>query len=195
MKEKMIFLLDADADSASRALSGVGGPRRKASEGHSTVVVLTMLVIAASALRAGAVGGQPESTRRSLTFEHVRSFFSDTLGIRATEVQKRCAIFYEGEWQNANAYRYCVIIVENSDEDLQVTFYITDDREMNWVNEFMDGPFFTRRETEELFRLLNRERHARGEKVGRFRVDVSHWMPRHAEIIVFSFTPLTASSR
>jgi hypothetical protein len=105
-------------------------------------------------------------------------------------VQKRCVIFYEGEWQNANTYSYCVIIVENSDEDLQVTFYITDDREMNWVNEFLDSPFFTRGETENLFRLLHQKRHLRGEKVGRFRVDASQWETRHAEIIVFSFTPL-----
>ena len=86
-------------------------------------------------------------------------------------------------------YSYCVIIVENSDEDLQVTFYLTDDREMNWVNEFLDSPFFMRNETENLFRLLNQKHHARSEQVGRFRVDVSHWEPRHAEIIVFSFTP------
>ena len=69
-----------------------------------------------------------EQAPRPLTFANVRSFFSDTLRIRPTEVQKRCAIFYEGEWQNANTYNYCVIIVENSDEDLQVTFYLTDDR-------------------------------------------------------------------
>ena len=127
---------------------------------------------------------------RHLTFANVRSFFSETLRIRPTEVQKRCVIFYEGEWQNANTYNYCVIIVENSDEDLQVTFYLTDDREMNWVNEFLDSPFFTQSETENLFRLLNQKRHVRGEQVGRFRVDASHWEPRHAEIIVFSFTPV-----
>ncbi len=106
-----------------------------------------------------------------------------------------CVIFYEGEWANANIYNYCVIIVENSDEDLQVTFYITDDREMNWVNEFLESSFFTRGESESLYRLLHREEHARGEKVGRFRVDLSHWEPRHAEIIVLSFTPLRPPSR
>ena len=132
---------------------------------------------------------------RPLTFANVRSFFSDTLRIRPSEVQKRCAIFYEGEWKNANTYNYCVIIVENSDEDLQVTFYLTDDREMNWVNEFLDSPFFTRNETENLFRLLNQKRHVRDERVGRFRVDVSHWEPRHAEIIVFSFTPMRRAVR
>jgi len=132
---------------------------------------------------------------RPLTFTNVRSFFSETLRIRPTEVQKRCVIFYEGEWQNANIYNYCVIIVENSDEDLQVTFYLTDDREMNWVNEFLDSPLFTRNETENLFRLLNQKPHVRGEQVGRFRVDVSHWEPRHAEIIVFSFTPVRRTVR
>ncbi len=37
------------------------------------------------------------------------------------------------------------------DEDLQVTFYLTDDREMNRVNEFLDSKFFTRGETEDLY--------------------------------------------
>ena len=157
-----------------------------------------LLALTTLALNAGALAVTPPGARSNssaptpLTCATVRHFFSDTLNIRPTEVQKRCVIFYEGVWVSANVYSYCVIIVENSDEDLQVTFYITDDREMNWVNEFLDSPFFTRTETENLYRLLHREKHARGEKVGRFRVDVSHWEPRHAEIIVFSFTPMRA---
>ncbi len=132
----------------------------------------------------------PAGAPRPLTFTNVRSYFSDTLRFRPTEVQKRCVIFYEGEWINPKLYNYCVIIVENSDEDLQVTFYITDDQEMNWVNEFLDSPFFTQQETENLYRLLYREKHARGERIGRFRVDLNHWEPKHAEIVVVSFTPV-----
>ncbi len=135
------------------------------------------------------VAAPPPPAPRPLTFPAVRAFFADTLGIAPTEVQKRCVIFYEGEWISRATYNYCVVILENSDEDLQVTFYLTDDREMNWVNEFLDSPFFTRAERETLFRLLHRERHSRGEKVGRFRVEVNHWEPRHAQIIVFSFRP------
>jgi hypothetical protein len=146
-----------------------------------------MLALGAATITSGSTTAEAP---RPLTSASVRAFFSDTLRIRPTEVQKRCVIFYEGEWQNAKTYNYCVIIVENSDEDLQVTFYLTDDREMNWVNEFLDSPFFTRNETENLFRLLNQKRHVRDEQVGRFRVDASHWEPRHAEIIVFSFTPV-----
>lgn len=81
-------------------------------------------------------------------------------------------------------------MVENSDEDIQVTFYFTDAHEMNWVTEFLDGPFFARDETEKLFNLMNSGRDVRGEKLGRFRVDFHRWQPRHAEIIVFSFTPV-----
>ena len=51
-------------------------------------------------------------------------------------MQPRCAIFFEGEWKSANVYNYCVIMVENSDEDIQVTFYLTDAHEMNWVTDF-----------------------------------------------------------
>jgi hypothetical protein len=82
-----------------------------------------------------------------------------------------------------------VIIVENSDEDIQITFYFTDDYEMNWVNEFLEGPFFTQKETEKLFELLHGKQHVRAQRVGRYRVDLSHWEPRHAEIIVLSFMP------
>ncbi|HEY3663017.1 MAG TPA: hypothetical protein VGL24_07680 [Chthoniobacterales bacterium] len=147
---------------------------------------LVVAGLAISLLLAGAASG---AAPLPLTFRNVRTFFSDTLRIRPTEVQKKCAIFYEGEWINPKDYNYCVIIVENSDEDLQVTFYLTDDREMNWVNEFLDGPFFTPAETENLFRLLHRKQHARSERVGRFRVELSHWEPKHAQIIVVSFSP------
>ena len=65
--------------------------------------------------------------------------------LRATEVQKRCTVFFEGEWVNPNVYNYAVIMVENSDEDVQVTFYLTDAHEMNWITEFLDAPYFVRR--------------------------------------------------
>lgn len=74
---------------------------------------------------------------------------------------------------SAQTYNYCVIILESCDEDLQVTFYLTDDREVNWVNEFLDSPFFTWPETENLFRLLHRKRPAREGKIVRFRVDLN----------------------
>src|SRR5881392_826261 len=88
-----------------------------------------------------------------------------------------------------NIYNYGIIVVENSDEDVQVTFYLTDAHEMNWVTEFLDAPFFARGETEKLFGLINSQRDVRGEKIGRFRVDFHRWEPLHAQIIVFSFTP------
>jgi hypothetical protein len=45
-----------------------------------------------------------------------------------------------------------------------------------------------------LFGIVNSDRTVRGEKVGRFRVDFHHWQPRHAEIIVFSFTAVRGRS-
>jgi hypothetical protein len=118
------------------------------------------------------------------------SFIFKAAKFRATEVQPRCTIFFEGEWKNANVYDYCVIMAENSDEDVQVTFYLTDAHEMNWVTETMDSAFFNRTETDKLFRLMNSNNDVRGQNVGRFRVDFHHWQPRHAEIFVFSFTPV-----
>src|SRR5437762_12585037 len=89
-----------------------------------------------------------------------------------------------------NIYNYGIIVVENSDEDLQVTFYLTDAHEMNWVTEFLDSQFFNRNETEKLFQLMNARSDVRGQNVGRFRVDFHHWQPRHAQLLVFSFTPI-----
>lgn len=115
------------------------------------------------------------------------SYFKET-GLRTTEVQKRCTIFFEGEFKTKDIYDYCLIVVENSDEDIQVTFYLTDAHEMNWVTEFLDAPFFAPAETQKLFGLINSRRDVRREKVGRFLVDFHKWEPRHAQIIVFSFT-------
>ncbi len=113
--------------------------------------------------------------------------------LRTTEVQPRCTVFFEGEWKNRDTYDYGLFIVENSDEDIQVTFYLTDAHEMNWVTEFLDAPYFTKAETQALFQLMNSGRDVQNEKVGRFRrVDIHHWKPRHAEIFVFSLTPWQA---
>jgi hypothetical protein len=139
-----------------------------------------------AAERKGAA--QPAATQ-PLTYANVVAFFKSAQ-FRPTEVQKRCTIFFEGEWKNPNLYDYCVIMVENSDQDIQVTFYLTDAHEMNWLTEFIDGPFFARDETEKLFGMLNSGHDVRGKNVGRFRTDFHHWQPRHAEIFVFSFTRL-----
>src|SRR5262245_31248103 len=79
--------------------------------------------------------GAEKSTQgaaQPLNYLNVVSHFKSA-GLRTTEVQKRCTIFFEGEWKNADVYNYLLIIVENSDEDVQVTFYFTDAHEMNWV--------------------------------------------------------------
>ena len=133
--------------------------------------------------QSDAVNPQP------LTYANVVSHFK-AAHLRVTEVQKRCTIFFEGEFKSADVYNYGIIIVENSDEDVQVTFYLTDAHEMNWVTEFLDSQFFSRTETQQLFGLMNAGKDVRGQNVGRFRVDFHHWQPRHADLLVFSFTPV-----
>ncbi len=124
-----------------------------------------------------------------LTYANIVSHFK-AAHLRATEVQTRCTIFFEGEWKNRDIYDYGLIIVENSDEDVQVTFYLTDAHEMNWLTEFIDAPYFTKAETQALFDLMNSGHEAKGQQIGRFRrVDFHHWKPRHADIFVFSLTP------
>jgi hypothetical protein len=153
------------------------------------VVILSASAFAWSLADAKSAKRRPETeTVKPLTYANVVSFFKEA-HVRPTEVQKRCIIFFEGEWKSADIYSYCVILVENSDEDIQVTFYLTDAHEMNWVTELLDAPFFTRTETEKLFGLVNSDRDANGKAIGRFQVDFHRWQPRHAQILVFSFTP------
>ena len=151
------------------------------------LVAYALALAPISVIAAPSNAPRPE-TVEPLTYQNVVSHFK-AAKFRATEVQERCTIFFEGEWKNQNVYDYCVIMVDNSDQDIQVTFYLTDAHEMNWVTEFLDSPFFSRNETEQLFRLLHSNKAVRGQKVGRFRVDFHHWQPRHAELLVFSFTP------
>jgi hypothetical protein len=157
---------------------------------HPIIIVFAATILAATALAVEPVKQKSASNNlQPLTYSNIVAHFK-AAHLRTTEVQKRCTIFFEGEWKNSNIYNYGLIIVENSDEDVQVTFYLTDAHEMNWVTEFLDAPFFAPAETEKLFGLVNGHREVRGEKIGRFgRVDFHRWKPRHAEILVFSFTP------
>ena len=150
--------------------------------------IICAVVFFAGSAPVAAPANQRQRLTQPLTFENVVSFFKQA-NLRPTEVQKRCVIFFEGEWKSADIYNYGVILVENSDEDIQVTFYLTDAHEMNWVTEFLDAPFFVRAETKNLFGLINSSDEVRAKKVGRFRVDFHRWEPRHAQILVFSFTP------
>jgi hypothetical protein len=155
----------------------------------SKICLVALVSIGSIAAAQGPKTKSPIAAEKPLTYANLVSSFKSA-GLRTTEVQKRCTIFFEGEWTNANIYNYCVIMVENDDEDIQVTFYLTDAHEMNWVTEFIDSPFFTADEKQALFTRLNRNKNTRAEKIGRFKVDVNQWNPRHADIIVFSFTPL-----
>lgn len=155
----------------------------------STLAVILSIGSGFAAQPSKAKSQSEAANPQPLTYANVVSHFK-AAHLRVTEVQKRCTIFFEGEFKSADVYDYGIIIVENSDEDVQVTFYLTDAHEMNWVTEFLDAPFFAREETEKLFGLMNSERDVRGEKIGRFRVDFHRWEPRHAQIIVFSFTPI-----
>jgi hypothetical protein len=154
------------------------------------IAFVWLCILSASFVTLGAPAAKSgNSATTPLTFANAVSFFK-AAKFRATEVQPRCVIFFEGEWKSANVYNYGVIMVENSDEDIQVTFYLTDAHEMNWVTEFLDSQFFNRNETEKLFQLMNARSDVRGQNVGRFRVDFHHWQPRHAQLLVFSFTPI-----
>jgi hypothetical protein len=154
------------------------------------IVLISVWLLTGSLIAPAATPAKSASAGTTpLTYANAVSFFK-AARFRATEVQPRCTIFFEGEWKNNSVYDYCVIMVENSDQDLQVTFYLTDAHEMNWVTEFLDSPFFSRSESEQLFQLMNANKDIPDQRVGRYRVDFHHWQPRHAELLVFSFTPV-----
>jgi len=153
-----------------------------------------MLCIGLALILPVGTGSTAPPRPENLTYANIVSHFK-AAQLRMTEVQKRCTVFFEGEWKSPNIYAYGLIVVENSDEDVQVTFYLTDAHEMNWVTEFLDAPFFARNETTTLFDLLHSGREVRNKQIGRFRVDFHHWQPKHAEIIVFSLTPEQSKRR
>ena len=97
-------------------------------------------------------------------------------------------LFFEGEYSNANVYSHSVIIIENSDEDFEITFYISDDRGMFWVSEFIDSGFFDLQEKQRLFQLTHGTSGNRISRIGRYRVELTRAEPHHARIIVFSFS-------
>ena len=156
---------------------------------HESIAFICLCLIGSLVASEAAAAQSANAATTPLTYANAVSFFKEAR-FRATEVQPRCTIFFEGEWKNKNVYDYCVIMVENSDQDIQVTFYLTDAHEMNWVTEFLDSQFFNRTETDKLFRMMNADKDVRGQNVGRYHVDFHHWQPRHAELLVFSFTPV-----
>ena len=158
------------------------------------MITRALTLFCAAAYAGAVIAAEPvkktdTSTTKPLTYANVVSFFKEAK-LRPIQVQKRCTVFFEGEFKNPDNYNYCLVIVENSDEDVQVTFYLTDAHEMNWVTEFLDAPFFAQAETKKLFELMNSHRDVRGEKAGGYRVDFHRWEPRHAQILVFSLVPV-----
>lgn len=152
------------------------------------------LVLALTFFTSNACAAPPKSTARPaalrpLTFANVVAFFQEALGHPALKTDARIALFAEGEWANPNVYNHSVIFVENADEDVEITFIMSGDEGMNWVNEFFDSAFFTRSETESFFQLLNNGTGKRRAKLGRFAVEFSRWQPHHHEIVVLSLTP------
>jgi hypothetical protein len=146
--------------------------------------------ICALALSLGS-GSVPAAEKRPqslpLNFNNSVAFFKETLGKQPPEVHKRCVVFYEGEWATRTRYRHSVITVEESDEDLAITFCITDDRGADWINRFVRGPFFTVAETNELSGMLAHQDHRQSGRVGRFDVEVAHIVARRTEVVVLSF--------
>ena len=147
-------------------------------------------LICALALSPGSGSVQAAEKRPQslpLNFYNAVAFFKEMLGKQPPEVHKRCVVFYEGEWATRTRYRHSVITVEESDEDLAITFCTTDDRGADWINRFIRGPFFTPAETNELSGMLAQQDHRQSGRVGRFEMEVAHLAARRNIVVVLSF--------
>ena len=148
-----------------------------------------------AAFAAPPKSAQPLVGRRPVTFANTVAFFREALGRAPLKADAQIALFAEGEWTNRNVYNHSAIFIENADEDVEITFMMSGDEGMNWVTEFFDSPFFTRRETEVFFQLLHSGLGTRRKNVGRFKIEFSRWRPHHHEIVVLSLTPSPRSGR
>jgi hypothetical protein len=143
--------------------------------------------LALSSSRGSVHGAEKRPQLLPLNFNNSVAFFKETLGKQPPEVHKRCVVFYEGEWATRTRYRHSVITVEESDEDLAITFCITDDRGADWINRFVRGPFFTVAETNELSGMLAHRDHRQSGRVGHFDVEVADMVARRTQVVVLSF--------
>ena len=164
--------------------------RREKRAGSSTGPALGSLFIvyavALSIFSSSANGAENRSEPLPLTLSTCVAFFKETLGKRPTEVHKDCVVFYEGEWATRSRYRHSVITVDQSDDDLAITFCITDDRGANWIERFIRGPFFAEVESRRLAGLLEFAGN-NSARVGRFDVKMFKAVVRHTEVVVLSF--------
>ena len=150
---------------------------------------LSLALIIATSLAAFAKPSPKHIQRRPLTFANTVAFFHEALGRAPLKSDARTAVFYESEWKNRDTYNQSLILIENADEDIEITFIMSGDEGMNWVNEFFDSAFFERAETESLFQLLNSVKGTRKANLGHFAIEISRWQPHHHEIVVLSLTP------
>jgi hypothetical protein len=121
---------------------------------HRIIIsILATILLIGSAFPAQCSKSPPETVNpQPLTYANIVSHFK-AAHLRVTEVQNVAPSFPRAN-SRAPTYNYGIIIVENSDEDVQLTFYLTDAHEMNWVTEFLDARFFARAVKQKSFLAL-----------------------------------------
>jgi len=72
-----------------------------------TWLTIIAFLVSSTLLAAPTKQHEAAANLKPLTFQNVVSFFKQA-HLRPTEVQKRCTIFFEGEWKSADVYSYCV---------------------------------------------------------------------------------------
>jgi hypothetical protein len=123
--------------------------------------------------------GKPHSVlpARALPFsiQDFASFLSETFHMQPVESEPDCVKFIYAERQNdGRDVEIMRIMIQSRETHLQVAFSFKEFNVMHYVAEFMEGPFFTRAESEQLYALLYAPAGQRSWKqVGRFQARVT----------------------
>ena len=120
---------------------------------------------------------QPTLTAKALPFslQDFASFLSLTFHMQPIESEPDSVKFIYAERQSdGRDVEIMRIMIRSREAHLQVAFSFKEFNVMNYVAEFMEGPFFTRAESEQLYELLyNPAGQASWKQVGRFQAKVT----------------------
>lgn len=130
-------------------------------------------------LSLNAVSGRPRSVLppRTLPFsiQDFASFLGETFHMLPMESEPDCIKFIYAERQNdGRDLEIMRIMLRSREAHLQVAFSFKEFSVMHYVAEFMEGPFFTRAESERPYELLYAPAgQPSWQQVGRFRAKVT----------------------
>lgn len=143
--------------------------------------ILQSAVAAAVALLAfgGTAGAAPASApvraerlseaQDPLDQRSVTAFLRDLFGVPPVVVRPGFTMFRIDDTTDSRDPHHVLVTVTQGPGELALRFSIHDNHCVDWVREFMEGPFFTPAESEALYALLPQDLGERVAVVGRFQ--------------------------